>query len=182
MTVSLLTKIYTYVCVYICVCACVYRCACIHLQMFLYIHLYVDFYAKVCYTILVLMLMLITYILFCTFYIDKSTYFCRNKDIWSSLCFQTFIQEIKTYGVHFADRNFNIEKGQVYIISHFKVAPAKSLYRPVSAQFMIYFTCYTHMQRILHRHSQDMFIGLLHLRNWNLMLETMPTFWGNVIY
>jgi hypothetical protein len=88
MTRSLLAKIYRYTCIYS------YTCACLYLHIFLCIHLYVPLYAKVCHTVLVLMLMLITYLLFCIFYIDKSTYFCRSKDIWTSLCFRTFIQEI----------------------------------------------------------------------------------------
>jgi hypothetical protein len=80
MTVSLLAEIYTYEYIYI--------------YIYTHTHMYLDFYAKVCYTVLVLMLMLITYILYCTFYKDRSSYFCKDKDIWSSLCFRTFIQEI----------------------------------------------------------------------------------------
>jgi hypothetical protein len=45
-----------------------------------------------------------------------------------------------------AEKNFNIDQGSVYIISRFKVTPAKSLYKSVDARFMIYFACYTRVQ------------------------------------
>jgi hypothetical protein len=45
-----------------------------------------------------------------------------------------------------AEKNFNIEQGSIYVISCFKVALAKSLYKPVDTQFMIYFTFYTRVK------------------------------------